>query len=183
MVALRNMTAQELLHYSHEPFRTELIAGRLVEMEPAGALHGASAARICGLLTAHVLPRGLGEVFGAETGYVLETDPDTVRAPDASFVSRERIDAIGGIPKEFFPGPPDVAFEVTSPNDRRREVQSKTRSWLAAGTRAVIVVDPTPRTATVHRSDRAAKTYADGEAVDLDNVLPGFAPTVDELLA
>jgi hypothetical protein len=40
MGALRAMTAQELLEYSHEPYRTELVAGRLVEVEPAGALHG-----------------------------------------------------------------------------------------------------------------------------------------------
>src|SRR5215213_8840025 len=134
MGALRNMTAEELLQYSHEPFRTELIRGRLVEMEPAGALHGAVAATICALLDSHVRATGLGTVFGAETGYVLETDPDTVRAPDASFVTRERIEALGGIPSEYFPGPPDLAFEVSSPSDRRGEIQGKTRSWLEAGT-------------------------------------------------
>ena len=116
------MTAQELFEYSHEPYRTELLAGRLVEMEPAGALHGAAAARICQIMANHVRAHELGEVFGAETGYHLESDPDTVRAPDASFVSRARIEALGGIPNEFWPGPPDVAFEVTSPRDRRGEV-------------------------------------------------------------
>ncbi|MEY2440770.1 MAG: hypothetical protein QOJ46_196 [bacterium] len=183
MAALRNMTAEELLHYSHEPFRTELVAGRLVEMEPAGALHGACAARICGLLTAFVLPRGLGEVFGAETGYVLATDPDTVRAPDASFVSRARIEAIGGIPSEFFPGPPDVAFEVSSPRDRRGEVESKPRSWLEAGTRAVIVIDPRRRVATIHRPSAVSQSYSATEVLNLEDVLPGFAPAVADLLA
>ncbi len=183
MAALRNMTAEELLRYSHEPFRTELIRGRLVEMEPAGALHGAAAARICRLLANHVMTRELGTVFGAETGYVLETDPDTVRAPDASFVSRERIDAIGGIPSEYFPGPPDLAFEVSSPRDRRGEVQSKTRSWLEAGTSVVVVVDPRRRTAAIHRLDSPSRTYSGAEGLDLDDVLPGFSPTVDELLA
>jgi Uma2 family endonuclease len=159
MGALRNMTAEELLHYSHEPFRTELIAGRLVEMEPAGALRGAVAARVCEVLATHVRTHALGTVFGAETGYVLATDPDTVRAPDASFVSRERITAIGGIPSEFFPGPPDVAFEVSSPRDRRGEVQSKTRSWLEAGTRAAIVLDPRRRIRPPARcSTRSAPT-------------------------
>ena len=67
------MTAEELFDYSHDPSRTELIAGRLFEMEP----HGAAAARICRLLANHVMAHGLGEVFGAETGYVLETNPDS----------------------------------------------------------------------------------------------------------
>ncbi len=183
MGALRNMTADELFHYSHEPFRTELLRGRLIEMEPAGALHGAVAARICALLATHVRARSLGTVFGAETGYVLEKDPDTVRAPDASFVTRERIAAIGGIPSEYFPGPPDLAFEVSSPRDRRGEVQSKTRSWLDAGTLAVVVVDPRRRIATIHRPPGASQSYAAADVLDLDDVLPGFAPTVDELLA
>ena len=182
MGALRNMTAQELFHYSHELFRTELVRGRLVEMEPAGALHGASAARICRLLANHVISRGLGEVFGAETGYVLETDPDTVRAPDASFVSRERIEALGGIPSEYFPGAPDLAFEIASPHDRRGEVESKTRSWLDAGTRAV-VVDPRKRIATIYRQPGVSPSYAGADVLDLDDVLPGFTPTAEELLA
>jgi len=181
MGALRAMTAQELLQYSYEPYRTELLAGRLVEMEPAGALHGVVAARIGQVLSNHVRAHGLGEVFGAETGFHLESDPDTVRAPDASFVTRERI-AATGIPSEFWPGPPDVAFEVISPRDRRGEVQSKTRSWLAAGTRAVIVIDPRRRTAIVHRPGSAPVTLGAGEVLDLDDVVPGFAPALDELL-
>jgi Uma2 family endonuclease len=183
MGADRTMTAQELFHYGHEPFRTELIAGRLFEMEPAGALHGAVAAGICRLLANHVVASGLGTVFGAETGYVLATDPDTVRAPDASFVSRERIEAIGGIPSEFFPGPPDLAFEVSSPRDRRGEVESKTRSWLEAGALAVVVVDPRRRVATIHGRPGASQSYSGADALDLNDVLPGFAPTVDDLLA
>jgi Uma2 family endonuclease len=181
MGALRAMTAQELSEYSHEPFRTELVAGKLFEMEPAGALHGAVAARVCEVLARHVREHELGVVFGAETGFHLESDPDTVRAPDASFVSRERI-AETGIPNEFFPGPPDVAFEVTSPRDRRGEVESKTRSWLAAGALAVVVVDPRRRTATVHRRGGPPAVLGEHDTLDLDDVLAGFAPAVGELL-
>lgn len=174
------MTAQELLRYSHEPFRTELLAGMLVEMEPAGALHGVVAARICRLLSNHVLAHGLGEVFGAETGFQLASDPDTVLAPDASFVSRERIAAVG-IPNAYWPGAPDVAFEVTSPRDRRGEIDCKTRSWLRAGARAVVVLDPRRRTATVHRPDGSSCSCDGSEPLGLDDVLPGFAPAADDV--
>ncbi len=177
------MTAQELFEYSHEPYRTELIAGRLVEMEPAGGVHGVVAMQIGELLSAHVRSRGLGKALGAETGYVLATDPDTVRAPDASFLSNERIAALGGIPHNFIPGPPDVAFEVTSPGDHRGEVQSKTRSWLDAGTRAVVVLDPRRATATVYRADGSTSTYREPERVPLGDVLSGFAPALDAIFA
>jgi Uma2 family endonuclease len=182
MGALRAMTAQELLRYSHEPFRTELLDGMLVEMEPAGALHGVVAARACQLLSNHVLGHGLGKVFGAETGFQLASDPDTVRAPDASFVSRERI-AVIGIPNAYWPGPPDVAFEVTSPRDRRGEVEGKTRSWLQAGTRVVVVLDPRERSATVHRANRATCRCDGREPLRLEDVLPGFAPAADDFFA
>jgi Uma2 family endonuclease len=182
MGVLRAMTAQELLRYSHEPFRTELLGGMLVEMEPAGALHGVVAARACQLLSNHVLAHGLGEVFGAETGFQLASDPDTVRAPDASFVSRERIAAIG-IPSAYWPGPPDVAFEVISPRDRRGEVESKTRSWLQAGARVVVVLDPRRRTATVHRANDSSCSFSGSELLGLDDVLPGFAPAADDFFA
>jgi len=177
------MTAEELFQYSHEPYRTELIAGRLVEMEPAGGLHGSAAARIGRLLSDHVLRHGLGEPFGAETGYILELDPDTVRAPDASFLSCERVEALGGIPNGFIPGPPDLAIEVTSPHDRRGEVESKTRSWLQAGTRAVVVIDPRRRTAVIHRPDGSSREYGAADPLELEDVLPGFAPALDDVLA
>lgn len=177
------MTADELLRSSHDPYRTELIAGTLYEMEPTGAMHGVVTARICTVLCNHVRPRNLGKVFGAETGYILTSDPDTVRAPDASFVSRERIDALGGVPSGYWPGPPDVAFEVNSPNDRRGEVQSKTDAWIEAGTRVVVVVDPLRRDVTVHRASGLPQPLSGADRVDLDDVLPGFAPTVADLLA
>ena len=96
---------------------------------------------------------------------------------------RARIEALGGIPSEFFPGPPDLAFEVSSPRDRRGEVESKTRSWLDAGTLAVVVVDPRRRIATIHRPPGASQSYSGPEILHLGDVLPGFAPTVDDLLA
>jgi Uma2 family endonuclease len=181
MGALRAMTAQELFEYSHEPYRTELVRGRLFEMEPAGALHGVVAARVCELLSRHVRTHELGVVFGAETGFHLQSDPDTVRAPDASFVSRGRI-AETGIPNEFFPGPPDLAFEVTSPRDRPGEAASKTASWLAAGARAVVVIDPRRRTARIHRPDGVSPALCEHDTLDLRDVLEGFAPAIGELL-
>jgi Uma2 family endonuclease len=177
------MTAEELFHYSHEPYRTELIAGRLVEMEPEGALHGLVAGRIGALLTGHVLAARSGAVFAAGTGFQLAWDPDTVRAPDASFVSSERIEAMGGIPEGFILGPPDLAFEVTSQHDRRGEVESKTRSWLEAGTRAVVVINPIRRIAVVHRPDATTTEYGTADLLRLEDVLPGFAVPLADILA
>jgi len=112
---------------------------------PPGALHGFVAGEIGQLLVVHASKNGLGVVFTSEVGFQLASDPDTVRGPDLCFVAAERIPETG-IPAGYWPGPPDLAIEVVSPNDRRSEVEAKALEWLAAGTRAVVVLDPPPRT-------------------------------------
>jgi Uma2 family endonuclease len=107
-------TADELLHLSATGRRYELVKGELFEMPPAGARHGDVAMQIGALLNAHIRTHQLGKVFAAETGFILRRDPDTVRAPDASFVSQERLPT-GELPTGFMELPPDLAVEVVSP--------------------------------------------------------------------
>jgi Uma2 family endonuclease len=176
------MTAEQLLRYSHEPYRQELIDGILYEMEPPGAEHGLVASAIGHLLRDHVKDAGLGVVFTSEVGYLLSSGPDTVRGPDVSFVARSRVDEIG-IPRGYWPGPPDLAIEVVSPNDRYTEVEAKALHWLAAGARAVVVVDPPRRTATVYRARDDIRVLHADEALDLGDVVPGWSPRVGDFFA
>jgi Uma2 family endonuclease len=100
-----------------------------------------------------------------------------VRAPDAAFVSKDRFEAVGDTEK-FWPGAPDLAVEVVSPEDSFRDVQAKVREWVAAGCVAVLVIDPA---ATVYRAGGQAHVYGDGETVDLSDAVPGFRVDVGEL--
>jgi Uma2 family endonuclease len=62
-------------------------------------------------------------------------------------------------------------------------VESKTRSWLEAGTRAVIVIDPRRCTAAIHRPDGTSSEYGAADPLELEDVLPGFGPALDDVLA
>jgi Uma2 family endonuclease len=179
---VRHMTAEELLEYGHEPYVHELLDGILHEMEPPGYEHGRVAMIIGALLYAHVNEHGLGTTLAAETGFLLASDPDTVRAPDAAFVTRERAAAVGRTDR-YWPGAPDLAIEVVSPSDSRSKVDSKTLHWLDAGTRAVVVLDPRLRMATVYRSRSDIRVLADDEPLDLHDVVSGFAPRTGDLFA
>src|SRR6266581_1302680 len=81
-----NPTAEDLLHF-REPGKTaELVRGVLIVREPPGTGHGGRSARLTLRVGAFVEQRELGEVFAQDTGFKIERDPDTVRAPDVAFV-------------------------------------------------------------------------------------------------
>ena len=72
------MTAEELAQLPDDGQRHELIEGVVITMDPAGGEHGKRTARSLISLGSHVLQHNLGEVFGAETGFVLARNPDIV---------------------------------------------------------------------------------------------------------
>src|SRR5438045_6984329 len=80
--------------------RCELSYGELIMMSPAGAEHGVVAMRFGRYLSAHVEDNHLGVCFAAETGFKVASDPDLVRAADASFVRKERV--VGAVSSNFF---------------------------------------------------------------------------------
>ena len=65
-----------------EDKRYELDEGTLLEMSPTGTIHGVIALWIGHLIVSYVAEHDLGLVTGAESGFVISTKPDTVRAPD-----------------------------------------------------------------------------------------------------
>jgi len=114
-------TAEQLLR-AGDIGRCELIRGELRMMIPPGAEHGRIAMSLSLRIGNHVLARDLGTVYAAETGFRLTRGPDTVRAPDLGFVRAGRPPA----PKRgYYPGAPDLAVEVLSPDDRPGYVREK----------------------------------------------------------
>jgi Uma2 family endonuclease len=173
-------TADELFGMPDDGFRYELVKGELRRMPPAGSEHGVVSVNITVVIALFVKTHGLGVVFGAETGFKIASDPDTVRAPDLAFVRRERIPA-EGIPRTFWPGAPDLAVEVISPGDTYTEVEEKVHDWLDAGTRMVLVLNPRTRTVSVYTSYTTVVRLTEADTLDGGEVLPGFTCRVAEL--
>jgi Uma2 family endonuclease len=173
-------TADELFVMPDDGFRYELVKGELRRMPPAGSEHGAVIMNIGTPLDQFVKAHGLGLVFGAETGFKIASDPDTVRAPDLAFIRRERI-PVAGIPRGFWPGAPDLAVEVISPGDTYTEVEEKVNEWLSAGTRMVLVLNPRTRMVTVYTSPTEVVRLAESDTLNGGELLPGFTCQVTEL--
>lgn len=176
------MTAEELLRMPDDGYRYELVRGELVKMAPAGRRHGRLDMRIGWRLAQYVEAHQLGEVHTADTGFRLASRPDTVRAPDVSFLQQNRMAEVGDV-EGYWPGAPDLAVEVISPSDTYTDVENKVTEWLDAGTAMVVVVNPRHETVTVYRSRTEIAILTREERLDGGDVVPGWSLDLQELFS
>jgi Uma2 family endonuclease len=176
----RPVTADELLAMPDDGYRYELVKGELIQMSPTGDEHGQVTMELATRLHQFVKMHNLGRVYAAETGFKLESNPDTVRAPDVAFVSRERVEATGTLPG-YRSGPPDLVVEVLSPSDRTGKVEAKVKEWLETGARMLWVVSPKLHTVTVYRSLTDIVILTEKDNLNGGDVVPGFQMKVAEI--
>ena len=159
-----------------DDLRHELIKGVLLTMPVPKLLHGAITMTLSVLLYAHVKANNLGLLVG-ESGFHLESGPDTVLGPDVAFIARDRV----GDDKDcFYPGAPDLAVEVLSPGDRRGKVERKTALWLELGARSVWNVNPRKRTVEVFHADGQRWLFRENDEL-VDDTIPGFRVLVSKI--
>ena len=112
----------------------------------------------------------------------MSRNPDTVRAPDVAFVRADRI------PKDsdgsgFFNGPPDLAVEILSPNDRFAGVIEKVNEYLQAGTLEVWLIDPRQHAITLHTANTQPRVFNESDSLNGSLALPGFSEAVAAFFA
>lgn len=180
MVTTKLMTGEDLLALPDDGYQYELIEGELIRVAAAGMNASRIAVAVGGELRSFVRPRGLGVVTGADGGFYLARDPDTVIVPDVAFTRADRL-----LPEEwpdgFSPVLPDLVVEIVSPTDRPRQVQTKVDRYLAAGVPLAWVVRPRPQTVTVHPLGADPVVLTVEDELDGGDVLPGFRIAVAEL--
>lgn len=137
------------------------------------------------LVTCHVgafvHAQRIGFVLGR--GGTLQIMPGLVRAPDVSFIRREKFPA-GKFPRVAVPSlVPDLAIEVLSKSNRRGEMRRKLREYFESGVSLVWYVDPATETAEAFTSvDDSIKLTKD-QSLDGGNVLPGFKLSLADIFA
>ena len=159
----------------------ELVEGEIVEMSKPTGLHGQITFLLSLKIGNFVVDNGLGIVTAADTGFVLERNPDggdTVRGLDIAYISGAKVPSV--LPDQLVDVAPDLAVEVISPSNEAADIRLKIRQLLEAGTALVWIVYPEMRIVDVHTLDgattlNAADTLSGGE------VLPGFEIPVREI--
>jgi Uma2 family endonuclease len=160
----------------HDPY--ELVKGEIVQLSPAGGKHGRVAGRAHTLVLLHAHRRKLGIVVSSDTGYYVHRNPDSVRAPDVAFISKERLARFEADPGTFYPEAPDLAIEVVSPSDTFDYVVEKVEEYLSAGGKAVWVLIPRNETIVVFELGKPARTLHAKDTISGGDALPGFKARV-----
>ncbi|MGE0600147.1 MAG: Uma2 family endonuclease [Dehalococcoidia bacterium] len=179
------LTADEFWELPEPPQggRTELVAGRVVTEMPVGRLHAKLAARLLRAIGDFVDQHRLGETH-VELGHRTSRSPDSVRAPDVSFVAKDRL--AGTASDGFLEFAPTLAIEVISPGDREGDVAAKVEEYFDGGAERVWIVRPRNKTITVHRPGGDAHTYTVRDTLSSDDAafeVDGFELNLEQFFA
>lgn len=180
LAGMTPMTAEDLERLYIPGKKVELVRGVPVVQELPGTLHSVVAGELFHRLRLFVDDRRLGFVLPQDAGFTIATQPDTVRGPDVSFVSRARMPELPR--RGYVPLAPDLVVEVLSPNDRPGEVLAKVAEWLQAGSRLVWVIDPDRRQARVYRADGSVYLLGPKDRLDGEDVFPRFSCALEDLV-
>ncbi len=158
----------------------ELVDGVLVE-KPMGTTEALLGGVIVHRLWTFVEPEQLGAVLPADG--LLRLMPGLVRIPDVSFISWDNIPGRRFTKAPIAPYIPDLAVEVVSRSNTKKEIQRKLREYFLAGTRLAWVIHPKTQTAQEYRSPEEFRRVAKNGLLRGDPVLPGFTLSLAELFA
>jgi Uma2 family endonuclease len=179
MHTLSLLTADEFYECQPPEKDTELVRGRMIVREPPKPWHGMHAANLCWIVSSHVRSVSAGAVFGQDTGFHIDSDPDTVLAPDLAFVRAERLP--GPEENRYWRIVPDLVAEIMSPSDRRKAVVAKLRDWIEAGVHVAWFIEPKQRRATIFFADGSERAVPPDGVLTAGDVLPAFACALREV--
>jgi Uma2 family endonuclease len=147
------MSLHEIVLPETKP-ETEWVRGRALRKVSPTYDHSALQAELVIALRLWADAGGHGRV-GTEWRFRVAPPGAIVRplVPDVAFLSYSALPREARADAQVPLGAPTVAVEVNSPRDRRADVEHKIATYLAAGTAAVMVVDPSRGTVAVHDHD------------------------------
>lgn len=175
------LTAEEFAErYADD--RAELIDGVVRELPMAMPKHGKICVRASAYLMIYADANDCGHAMSNDSFVKTKRDPDRVRGADVCFFSYGRLPR-GEVPDGLLPALPDLVVEVRSPSDTWSEVFVNVGEYLAAGVRAVVVIDDVSKSASVYRPDAVQQTLYQTQELTIPDILHGFAAPVEKFFA
>jgi Uma2 family endonuclease len=186
LVGQKILTEADLLRLGAQDVRFEVIDGEIVEMSPVGVQHSDICGNVYDVLKPFARANQLDEVRMDGLIFVLQADSEKgirkTRIPDISFVRK------GRLPKDFdrsrpFPGAPDLAVEVVSPDESADDLLAKIRDYFTYGTEEVWVLYGGQK--ELHRfirGENGSHIYTEADVLS-SPVFPGLSVRIADLFA
>jgi Uma2 family endonuclease len=160
--------------YIHEVVNRELV------MSPKNNWqHGDICAELLTALRSFANTHKLGAVWDSSAGFWMENL--NCRAPDISFVGRERLRGLKRHEARLFQGAPDLSIEILAPSITRRELDERLRDFFSSGCKLAWVIDPDREMVEICRSPTERRLVGAGGSLDGEDLLPGFQHPVADL--
>ncbi len=176
-LVLQPVVAPPLFQLIDPEKQLEWVNGHAEVKEMAGARHSRIGTRLIIKLGVYLEANPIGEIYGPDATFTIGTRQ---RFPDVSFVSAARIPPEGD-PVGIWTIAPDLAVEITSPNDLIEEVEAKIHAYFAAGVQQVWLVSPQFQTVTVFEAPTKATILSADDELTSPTLLPGFRCAVAAL--
>ena len=156
--------------------------GELIVNPPAGWETGKRNLSLTGQLDRwYEANETLGEAFDSSAGFTLPNG--AIRSPDASWVSRDRWEALTPEDKITFPKIcPDFVVELRSRSDGLKPLQEKMREYLDNGARLGWLIDPQTSRVEIYRQGREKEILENPTELSGEEVLPGFILNLARIL-
>lgn len=117
--------------------------------------------------------KNLGEAFDYNGCFLLQNGSE--RAPDASWVSRAKWDALTPEEQDKYPPLcPDFVVELMSPSDSLEKTRAKMREYMENGAQLGWLINRKKRQVEVYRPLKYVEILENPQTVSGENVLPGF---------
>lgn len=182
-VLMRRVSDAEFFEFCmrHKDLRIERTSeGDLLIMTPTGGKTGRRNSFLTMKLGTWAEENGTGEVFDSSTCFTLPNG--AVRSPDASWVRRERWDALSSDEQDVFPPLcPDFVIELRSRTDSLAVLQEKMEEYISNGAQLGWLIDPKERRVFIYRPQQSVEILDDPATVASDPLLPGFVLEVARL--
>ncbi|MDZ8082766.1 MAG: Uma2 family endonuclease [Nostoc sp. DcaGUA01] len=155
--------------------------GELIIMPPTGWESGNRNSRLTQRLGNWTDADGTGLAFDSSTGFKLPNGAN--RSPDASWVSRQRLEALNPDPDRFLPMAPDLVVELRSASDSLKTVQEKMREYINNGVRLGWLIDPQNQRVEIYRPGQDVEILQSPTSLSGEDVLPGFVLDLAQILS
>jgi Uma2 family endonuclease len=176
---VRQWTEDDLQKLPDNGYIHEVVEGELI-MSPKNSFeHGDICIRLATALNAHARTKRLGVVVDSSTGFWMSNE--NCRAPDISFIRKERLKGLRQPPKSFFQGAPDLAVEIIAPSNTPLELTKRLQDYFSSGTKLAWLVHPDQKFVEVCHSPIDRKLLNIGAMLDGEDLLPGFQFPIAEL--